>query len=221
MARTAKKLAPDALPTAEWSMTQLGTYVERMLRRTAGDIWRLGKALEIVRENSEHGEWLEWCKTYAPHLSLSMIYRFRRIAKKFTLEEVEGKTPVEVYRLLGWVKDSPATARTPAVVEAPAGSVVDPQSPTTESPPNAIVEAPAASVIDPTPVEDMQAQDFETTANEDAHLARAGALAEKIVAEKPHVVRMVRMLLDELMTEIMAETGKVMSPEMALQKLLR
>ena len=77
------------------------------LRRTAVDIWKLGKILAKEKEIVGYGEWLNHCAHAHPEMSEDTIERYVRLSRIPTdlLPEILDKTPSQAYRMLGMLKE--------------------------------------------------------------------------------------------------------------------
>ncbi|MGA2785005.1 MAG: hypothetical protein ABSF09_09950 [Candidatus Bathyarchaeia archaeon] len=84
------------------------TSIIGQLRRTATDVWCLGRVLQREKELVGQGNWMDHCKRCHPEISLDSIERYMRVGEIpiNQLPVLLDKTPSQAYRML-----RPATKR--------------------------------------------------------------------------------------------------------------
>jgi hypothetical protein len=76
-------------------------------RRTAFDIWRIGRMLVAEKEKLPHGEWEEFCRQNHPEIAARTIRNYMKVAMEISnrqLIAVLDQLPTQTYRMLGIVK---------------------------------------------------------------------------------------------------------------------
>jgi len=90
----------EGIPGEDWSLDDLARFCGLALRRSAEDIWKIGRALAIAREKHKAGDgWLRWLAGNIA-MSRSSAYRHIEVAEKFSLEQVRALTLRQIRRLL-------------------------------------------------------------------------------------------------------------------------
>ncbi|HKM51735.1 MAG TPA: hypothetical protein VJZ75_11210 [Candidatus Bathyarchaeia archaeon] len=80
------------------------------LRRTAIDVWCLGRILRREKELVGHGNWMSHCKKFHPEISLDTIERYMMIGKipKDQLPSLLDKTLTQAYQMFRPAKKRPS-----------------------------------------------------------------------------------------------------------------
>lgn len=83
--------------------------VKLKVRRTAGDVARVGAMLTIAKGKCEHGEWLPWLAEKCPEISRRTAYHYLQVYRKIwdgpNLQLIANLTPTQAYKALGVVKE--------------------------------------------------------------------------------------------------------------------
>jgi len=91
---------PEGIPGEDWSLDDLARFCGLALRRSAEDIWKIGRALAIAQAKHKAGDgWLRWLAGNIA-MSKSSAYRHIKVAEKFSLEQVRASSPKRIRRLL-------------------------------------------------------------------------------------------------------------------------
>ena len=98
------QLCPSGSPRAEWAPDQLRDYSQSQYqailedeRTLAVTYWRLGAALNLLRESSRHGQWQQFLGTLG--IDKTRASKARVIARTFADEDqLAGLTVQEAYR---------------------------------------------------------------------------------------------------------------------------
>ncbi len=87
--------------------TSIHRIIGNHLRRTAVDIWKLGKILAKEKEIVAYGEWLKHCASAHPEISHDSIERYVRVSRIAAdqLPMMLDKTPSQAYRMLDMLKE--------------------------------------------------------------------------------------------------------------------
>ncbi len=90
------------------------------VRKTAVDIWRVGKILNREKEIVGHGEWQNHCARVHPEISLDAIERYMKVGQIVIdqLPTILDKTPRQAYLMLGIVKQKKSPTTDPERQEA-------------------------------------------------------------------------------------------------------
>jgi len=76
-------------------------------RRTAFDVWRIGRLLTAEKEKLPHGEWEEFCRQNHPEIAARTIRNYMKVAEEISKRQIFAvldQLPVQAYRMLNIVK---------------------------------------------------------------------------------------------------------------------
>jgi hypothetical protein len=77
------------------------------VRRTAFDIWKIGRMLIAEKETLPHGEWEEYCRRTHPEISMRTIQNYMKVANEIPKTQLIAfldRLPTQTYRILSVVK---------------------------------------------------------------------------------------------------------------------
>src|SRR5438105_4913061 len=66
--------------------------------KVAADAWLIGKAFRAVQSKVRHGNWLRWVEEKCSGISRVSATRYKELAERLTLKDVEGCSLTEAYR---------------------------------------------------------------------------------------------------------------------------
>lgn len=72
--------------------------------------WEAGTRLNKLKESVEHGNWELFLKQNLPEISFTTIWRYRQLAKSFTLKDLTGLTLTDAYAKLNLAQSQDETS---------------------------------------------------------------------------------------------------------------
>jgi hypothetical protein len=111
---------PNDAPRDNWTLEELGLYVQQVAKRKARDAWLLGRAYAIAKAKAKaEGKKIEvWRRKWLPVLSQPTLSRYEAVSK-LPEDAVVGKGLTDVYRLLGLAPQKTSTTASDSDVETP------------------------------------------------------------------------------------------------------
>lgn len=127
--------APDdeniVIPSIKWSNDQLGEFASKLGKKTAVDVWRMGRAIMYAHGRLKHGEWGVWQKKYLPFLCPKTISRYEAVGG-LLYDDVKDVNLDTVYKQLfgeDYAVKKPAAPPAPPPAQPPGDQNVKPTAP--------------------------------------------------------------------------------------------
>jgi len=102
----------DCLADTAEIVTQVYEYHVKAEKSDADTLtynWEAGTRINILKKSVKHGSWEAFLTENLPDISLSTVWRYRQIAKSFTVKDLTGMTLSQAYAKLKLAKFPPET----------------------------------------------------------------------------------------------------------------